>query len=89
MLPVVPLPQRSITMEGDYEITANFEQVCFIATAAYGTPTAKEIEILREFRDGYLLTNPARKALVDFYYKVRLPIAKLITGHPTLKSIVE
>ena len=38
---------------------------CFIATAAYGTPMAEEIQILREVRDGYLLTNTAGRALVD------------------------
>jgi len=61
---------------------------CFIATAAYGTPMAKEIQILREFRDEYLLTNPVGQALVDFYYKVSPPIAEFITGHPVLKPIV-
>jgi len=61
---------------------------CFIATAAYGTPMAVEIEILREFRDEYLLTNPLGQALVDFYYKVSPPIAKFITEHPSLKPIV-
>jgi C1A family cysteine protease len=61
---------------------------CFIATAAYGTPMAEEIQILREFRDEYLLTNPAGQALVNFYYKVSPPIAEFITEHPGLKPIV-
>ena len=61
---------------------------CFIATAAYGTPMAKEIQILREFRDEYLLTNPVGKGFVDFYYKVSPPIAEFITEHPGLKPIV-
>jgi uncharacterized repeat protein (TIGR01451 family) len=61
---------------------------CFIATAAYGTPMAKEIQILRDFRDGYLLTNPLGQALVDFYYKVSPPVAEFITEHPSLKPIV-
>jgi hypothetical protein len=61
---------------------------CFIATAAYGTPMAEEIQILRKFRDEYLLTNPVGKALVEFYYKVSPPIAEFITEHPSLKPIV-
>ncbi|TET42282.1 MAG: hypothetical protein E3J60_02815, partial [Dehalococcoidia bacterium] len=61
---------------------------CFIATAAYGTPIAEEIQILREFRDEYLLTNPLGRALVDFYYRVSPPIAEFITEHPSLKPIV-
>ncbi|MGA2671012.1 MAG: C25 family cysteine peptidase [Dehalococcoidia bacterium] len=61
---------------------------CFIATAAYGTPMAEEIQILREFRDEYLLTNPVGRAFVDFYYRVSPPIAEFITEHPSLKPIV-
>ncbi|MFW6105384.1 MAG: CFI-box-CTERM domain-containing protein [Chloroflexota bacterium] len=80
----------TITMHGDYAITATFLCVtsCFIATAAYGTPMAKEVEILREFRDKYLMTNPVGKGLVDFYYKVSPPVAEFITKHPSLKPIV-
>jgi alpha-tubulin suppressor-like RCC1 family protein len=63
-------------------------RLCFIATAAYGTPMAEEVEILREFRDAYLLTNPVGQALVDFYYKVSPPMAEFITEHPSLKPIV-
>jgi streptogramin lyase len=61
---------------------------CFIATAAYGTPMAREIEILREFRDEYLLTNPLGQALAGFYYRVSPPIAEFIVEHPGLKPIV-
>ena len=84
----------TIIMNGDYSITANFEEVppspvgCFIATAAYGTPMAKEIEILREFRDEYLLTSPVGQTLVDLYYRVSPPMAEFITEHPSLKPIV-
>jgi preprotein translocase subunit YajC len=80
----------TITMNDDYSITASFKCItgCFIATAAYGTPMAKEIQILRKFRDKYLLTNPLGQALVDLYYKVSPPIAEFITEHPSLKPIV-
>jgi hypothetical protein len=61
---------------------------CFIATAAYGKPMAEEIQILREFRDEYLLTNPLGRALVGLYYKVSPSIAGFITEHPILKTIV-
>ena len=61
---------------------------CFIATAAYSTPMAEEIQILREFRDDYLLANPLGQALVDLYYRVSPPIAEFITEHPSLKPIV-
>ena len=61
---------------------------CFIATAAYGTPLAEEIQVLCEFRDGYLLTNPLGQAFVDFYYSTSPPIAEFINEHPSLKPIV-
>jgi hypothetical protein len=49
---------------------------------------AEDIQILREFRDKYLLTNPLGQALVDIYYRVSPPIAEFITEHPSLKPIV-
>jgi len=62
--------------------------MCFIATAAFDTPMAEEIQILREFRDEYLLTNTVGQSFVDFYYKTSPPVAKFITEHPSLKPIV-
>jgi hypothetical protein len=61
---------------------------CFVATAAYGTSMAEEIQVLRKFRDECLLTNPVGEGLVDFYYQVSPPMAEFITEHPSLKPIV-
>jgi hypothetical protein len=80
----------TITMDGSYSVKANFSRSggCFIATAAYGTPMAEEIQVLRDFRDEYLLTNPAGQALVGLYYRVSPPMAEFITEHPSLKPVV-
>ena len=80
----------TITMDSPYSIRASFSGAggCFIATAAYGTPMAEEIGILREFRDEYLLANTVGRALVDIYYRVSPPIAEFIIEHPSLKPIV-
>jgi hypothetical protein len=80
----------TITMNDDYSITASFEvgRGCFIASAAYGTPMAGEIQILRELRDEYLLTNPLGQGLVNVYYRISPPIAEFTTRHPRLKPIV-
>jgi hypothetical protein len=75
-------------LTGDEFIPQSQFPWCFIATAAYGTPMAEEIQTLREFRDEYLLTNPVGQAFVDFYYRVSPPIAEFITEHPSLKPIV-
>jgi hypothetical protein len=86
----VTAASTTITMNDDYSVTATFKfgTGCFIATAAYGTPMAEEIQILRQFRDEYMLTNPVGKVLVDVYYAVSPPIAKFITEHSSLRQTV-
>jgi hypothetical protein len=49
---------------------------------------AEDVQILRDFRDGYMLTNPVGKTLVEFYYRLSPPIAEFITEHPSLKPVV-
>ena len=73
---------------GDATLTITVPEVCFIATAAYGAPMAEQIQILREFRDEYLLTNSLGQALVDIYYRVSPPVAEFIIEHPSLKPVV-
>ena len=61
---------------------------CFIATAAYGTDTARELDILREFRNEVLLPNSLGAELVSLYYKISPPIANFISHHEVLRTAV-
>ena len=61
---------------------------CFIATAAYGTDTAREIDILREFRDEILMPNSLGVRFVSLYYKISPPMADFIARHDILRAIV-
>lgn len=61
---------------------------CFIATAAFGAPFAKEVNILRQFRDKKLLTNRAGRAFVRFYYRHSPAIADFIRNKPVARAFV-
>lgn len=62
---------------------------CFIATAAFGSPLAGQVEILRHFRDGYLLTNAPGKAFVSWYYENGPIAAGWIKDKPLAKVAVQ
>ena len=62
--------------------------VCFIATAAYGTPTAEEIDVLREFRDKVLLRSTVGAQFVALYYQLSPPVADFIASNELLKTLV-
>jgi len=61
---------------------------CFIATAAYGTETAPELHILRDFRDQVLLENGAGSRFVDAYYKLSPPVADFLAKNDFMRAIV-
>ena len=61
---------------------------CFIATAAYGAPDALPVRILREFRDRRLLTHPAGRAVVAWYYRTSPALAAWLNEHPAAKPAV-
>jgi hypothetical protein len=62
---------------------------CFVATAAYGTDTAEEINFLRKFRDVVLLPSGLGAELVSLYYETSPPIAEAISQHCFLRRAVK
>jgi len=61
---------------------------CFIATAAYGTALHGDIDVLRDFRDEYLMPNPAGRAFVKIYYNTSPPLADVIRANEELRTAV-
>jgi long-subunit fatty acid transport protein len=65
--------------------TSSGSSYCFITTAAYGSPLAKQVKVLRQFRNRYLLTHTIGQKLVALYYREGKPAAMYIESHPWLK----
>ncbi len=61
---------------------------CFIATAAFESPLCREVQILRFYRDFYLLKSVLGQQFVQFYYFISPPIAKFIENKPLLKAAI-
>jgi hypothetical protein len=61
---------------------------CFVATAAYGTPTAEQIDVLREFRDVVLLESAVGSRFAALYYRLGPPVADFIVRSDLLRTLV-
>jgi len=61
---------------------------CFIATAAFGSKFEKHVQLLRRFRDFYLMPNRIGRTFVKAYYKYSPPMADFIAKHDSLRAMV-
>jgi hypothetical protein len=63
-------------------------RMCFIATAAYGSNTAKELDTLRAYRDRVLLKSQSGRWFVATYYAMSPPLAEFISNYDLLRTAV-
>lgn len=89
---VGPLQESALSVQANdfpepFEIYPFFSvgSGCFIATAAYGSYLAPQVQLLRTFRDSYLTTNAPGRAFVAWYYHYGPYAARYIDDHPWLK----
>lgn len=61
---------------------------CFIATAAYGSPLAEEIEVFRDFREQVLRPHAAGRWFIARYEQYSPPLAAFIAERPWLRATV-
>lgn len=61
---------------------------CFIATAAFESPEAEEVRVLRQFRDDVLARHRGGSFVVRFYEVVSPAVASLVSVRPPLRRLV-
>jgi len=73
---------------GFYPVWPSIPGFCFIATAAYGTETASQLDILRDFRNQVLLKSAPGSRFVAAYYRLSPPVAAFIAKNDFLRAVV-
>jgi hypothetical protein len=63
-------------------------QGCSIATATLGTGLQDRIDVLRSFRDKYLLTNDVGRAFINAYYRYSPAVADYIAQREWLRGLI-
>ena len=69
---------RPFFVPGPEVVSGSGRPICFIATAAYGSPGAKEVKLLRALRDEQLARSRLGRILTNIYYRASPPIASLV-----------
>jgi chitinase len=81
-------PGGIASLEDSYSSFGSNVMGCFIATAAFGSKFEKHVQLLRRFRDLYLMPNSIGRAFVKAYYRYSPPMADFIAKHDILRTIV-
>jgi hypothetical protein len=64
------------------------KESCFIATAAFGSASAPQVEVLRQFRDAWLLNRSWGARTVRAYYRHSPVFAEMIRNRATLRWLI-
>lgn len=78
-IPEMVEPYPALPDQGDLD--------CFIATAAFGHYSTPQVQLLRDFRDAYLLQNGAGRVFVKWYYTYSPAAAAFIAERDTLRTL--
>lgn len=70
------------------QISVRTADACFIATASFGSLLHPCVEILRDFRDQYLVGHIGGQQLVEWYYTLSPPVADVVAGNAALRFLV-
>jgi len=68
--------------------TAQKSGPCFVATAAQGNAWAPEVQLLRDFRDGFLVTTLVGRWIVALYSFISPPIARRVRADRLSGAVV-
>jgi uncharacterized protein (TIGR03437 family) len=80
--------QIGTSAETDFSVaTTTAAGGCFVATAAFGSPMARQVQWLRAFRDRILLPGRAGRAFVNWYYGWSPRAATWLRGHAGARKL--
>lgn len=82
-----PVPDTELCATPSEVIGLLDDKQCFIATAAFGSSMASEVNTFRAFRNEYLLTNNFGTRFVKAYYHFGPPVAEFIAQNEVLRTM--
>ncbi len=83
--PATPLQTVSLSGNG----TGTNEGYCFISFSALGSQLEGYLDLLRTFRDTFLMESRTGRTLVTLYYRYSPSLVRFIARHDFLREIVQ
>ena len=90
-LRIDPQNKKALEVQAFFKAINDWEPTpggCFIATAAYATPFAEEIDVLRNWRDDFLEASYPGRLFIKTYYTLSPPVADNISESVGKRKIV-